>query len=60
MSILEIEKLSKTYKGNKKAVDQLSIQVEISKIWLLWTDSGFVDILLDTTLILKINGWVEI
>ncbi len=33
MSILEIEKLSKTYKGNKKAVDQLSIQVEAGDIY---------------------------
>ena len=33
MSILEIENLSKTYKGNKKAVDQLSIQVEAGDIY---------------------------
>ena len=33
MSVLKIEKLSKTYKGNKKAVDQLSIQVEAGDIY---------------------------
>lgn len=33
MSVLKIEKLSKTYKGNKKAVDQLSIQVDAGDIY---------------------------
>lgn len=37
MNILEIKNFSKTYKGNKKAVDNLSITVEAGDIlWLYW------------------------
>lgn len=33
MNILEIKNFSKTYKGNKKAVDNLSITVEAGDIY---------------------------